>query len=295
MKLSVIIVNYNVKHFLEQCLQSVYKATRNVDAEIFVVDNNSVDRSVEMVTDKFPQVKIITNKENNGFSFANNQAIKMSKGEFVLLLNPDTIVEENTLEKCISFMNSRPNAGGLGIKMVDGKGKFLPESKRSLPTPAVAFYKIFGLSSLFPKSKKFGAYHLGYLQEDEINEVVILAGAFMLIRKEALNKVGLLDEDFFMYGEDIDLSYRLIKGGYKNYYFPEARIIHYKGESVKRSPIDIKDQFYQSMIMFYSKYKGEFYGILIFTILAGMLLSSSSELLTAYISLELLSTVTKAG
>ena len=150
MKLSVIIVNYNVKHFLEQCLQSVNKAIKNIDAEVFVVDNNSVDQSVELVKDKFPFAKLIINKENTGFSVANNQAIRVSKGEYVLLLNPDTIVEEYTFEKCISFMDSKPNAGAIGVKMVDGKGKFLPESKRSLPTPAVAFYKIFGLSSLFP-------------------------------------------------------------------------------------------------------------------------------------------------
>jgi len=254
MKLSVIIVNYNVKHFLEQCLQSVHKAIQNVDAEVFVVDNNSVDRSVEMVAEKFPLVKLIANKENTGFSVANNQAIRISKGEYILLLNPDTIVEEDTFEKCIAFMDATPDAGGLGVKMVDGKGKFLPESKRSLPTPAVAFYKIFGLSSLFPRSKRFGAYHLGHLPEDETNEADILAGAFMLMRKEALDKVGLLDETFFMYGEDIDLSYRLIKGGYKNYYFPETRIIHYKGESTKKGSLNYVFMFYKAMIIFAKKH-----------------------------------------
>ncbi|MDB2442852.1 glycosyltransferase, partial [Flavobacteriales bacterium] len=185
MKLSIIIVNYNVKYFLEQCLQSVHKAIQNIEAEVFVVDNNSVDRSVEMVTAKFPWVKLIANKKNTGFSVANNQALRIAKGSFCLLLNPDTIVEEDTFEKCLSFMEINPEAGGLGIKMVDGKGKFLPESKRSLPTPAVAFYKIFGLSKIFPKSKRFGAYHLGHLPENETNEADILAGAFMLLRKEA--------------------------------------------------------------------------------------------------------------
>ena len=256
MKLSVIIVNYNVKHFLEQCLQSVNKAIKNIDAEVFVVDNNSVDQSVELVKDKFPFVKLIINKENTGFSVANNQAIRVSKGEYVLLLNPDTIVEEDTLEKCISFMDSKPNAGAIGVKMVDGKGKFLPESKRSLPTPAVAFYKIFGLSSLFPKSKRFGAYHLSYLPEDEVNEADIIAGAYMFMRKEALDKVGLLDETFFMYGEDIDLSYRIIQGGYKNYYFPETRIIHYKGESTKKGSLNYVFLFYKAMIIFAKKTYG---------------------------------------
>lgn len=254
MKLSVIIVNYNVKYFLEQCLQSVDKAIQNIDAEVFVVDNNSVDRSVEMVAKKFPWVKLIANKENTGFSVANNQAMRQSKGEYFLLLNPDTIVEEDTFEKCIAFMDKTPNAGGLGVKMVDGKGKFLPESKRSLPTPSVAFYKIFGLSSIFPKSKRFGAYHLGHLPEDETNEADILAGAYMLMRKEALDKVGLLDETFFMYGEDIDLSYRLIKGGYKNYYFPETRIIHYKGESTKKGSLNYVFIFYKAMIIFAKKH-----------------------------------------
>jgi len=254
MKLSIIIVNYNVKHFLEQCLQSVHKAIQNMDAEVFVVDNNSVDRSVEMVAEKFPWVKQIANKENTGFSVANNQAIRISKGEYILLLNPDTIVEEDTFEKCVTFMDATPEAGGLGVKMVDGKGKFLPESKRSLPTPSVAFYKIFGLSSLFPKSKRFGAYHLGHLPEDETNEVDILAGAYMLMRKKALDKVGLLDETFFMYGEDIDLSYRLVKGGYKNYYFPETRIIHYKGESTKKGSLNYVFLFYKAMIIFAKKH-----------------------------------------
>ena len=238
MQLSVIIVNYNVRYFLEQCLKSVTKAIENIDAEVFVVDNNSSDNSMQMVKEKFPNVKCIENKENVGFSKANNQAILQSKGKYVLLLNPDTIVEEDTFEKCIAFMDKTPEAGGLGVKMIDGHGKFLPESKRGLPTPAAAFYKIFGLSTIFPHSKKFSKYHLGYLPEDEINEIEILSGAYMLLRKSVLDEVGLLDETFFMYGEDIDLSYRIIKGGYKNYYFPETKIIHYKGESTKKSSVN---------------------------------------------------------
>ena len=217
MKLSVIIVNYNVAHFLEQALNSVFKALKNVDGEVFVVDNNSVDSSVAMVQAKFPQVHLIANKENVGFSKANNQAIRLSQGEYVLLLNPDTVVEEDTFEKCIRFMDETPDAGGLGVKMVNGKGEFLPESKRGIPLPSVAFYKLFGLSKLFPKSQRFGAYHLTYLDENEIHSVEVLAGAFMLLRKSVLDQIGLLDEDYFMYGEDIDLSYRILKGGYKNY------------------------------------------------------------------------------
>lgn len=254
MKLSVIIVNYNVQHFLEQCLHSVRKAAKNVSTEIFVVDNNSVDGSVEMVKTKFPEVILIENKKNTGFSYANNQAIKVSKGEYILLLNPDTVVEEDTFEKVVAFMDAHPDAGGLGVKMLDGKGNFLPESKRGLPTPSVAFYKIFGLSKLFPKSQTFGKYHLGFLDKDKTHEVEILSGAFMLMRKAALDKVGLLDETFFMYGEDIDLSYRIILGGYKNYYFPETRIIHYKGESTKKSSVNYVFVFYRAMVIFAEKH-----------------------------------------
>ncbi|MDB0011686.1 glycosyltransferase family 2 protein [Crocinitomicaceae bacterium] len=252
--ISVIIVNYNVEFFLEQCLNSVKKALQNTDGEVFVVDNNSIDGSVEMVKSKFPDVSLIENKKNVGFSTANNQAIKLSKGEFVLLLNPDTVIEEDTLSKVVNFMKSNPKSGGLGVRMVDGKGQFLPESKRGLPTPTIAFYKIFGLSKLFPKSKKFGQYHLGHLSEFEINEVDILSGAFMLMRKKALDKVGLLDETFFMYGEDVDLSYRIQKGGYKNFYFPETRIIHYKGESTKKSSINYVFVFYRAMVIFAEKH-----------------------------------------
>jgi len=254
MKLSIIIVNYNVRHFLDQCLTSVRRAVSGIDADVWVVDNNSVDGSVRMVKEKFPEVKLIANKDNVGFSSANNQAIRESNGEYVLLLNPDTIVEDDTFTKIISFMDAHPDAGGLGVKMIDGKGNFLPESKRGLPTPDVAFYKIFGLSTFFPRSKTFGKYHLGYLDKDEIHEVEILSGAFMFMRRETLDKTGLLDEDFFMYGEDIDLSYRIIKAGYKNYYFPETRIIHYKGESTKKSSVNYVFVFYKAMVIFARKH-----------------------------------------
>lgn len=254
MKLSVVIVNYNVKYFLEQCLHSSLKAAEKVSTEIWVVDNNSVDGSVEMVQKKFPSVKLIANKDNRGFSKANNQAIRESTGEYVLLLNPDTVVEEDTFVKVVRFMDEHPDAGGLGVKMIDGSGKFLPESKRGLPTYDVAFYKIFGLSKLFPKSKTFGRYHLGFLDENKTHSIEIMAGAFMLMRKKVLDEIGLLDEDFFMYGEDIDLSYRIIKAGYKNYYFPETSIIHYKGESTKRTSVNYVFVFYNAMIIFAKKH-----------------------------------------
>ena len=242
-------------------------AIKNMEAEVFVVDNNSVDGSVAMVETKFSTVKLIANKENVGFSKANNQAMQISKGEYVLLLNPDTLVEEDTFEKVVQFMDKHPDAGGLGINMVDGKGVFLPESKRSLPTPEVAFYKIFGLSWLFPKSKRFGKYHLTYLDKDETHEIEVLSGAFMLMRKKALDKVGLLDEDYFMYGEDIDLSYRIILGGYKNYYYHEARIIHYKGESTKKGSLNYVFVFYNAMAIFarkhFSKERAQLFSVLI--------------------------------
>lgn len=252
--LSIIIVNYNVKHFVEQCLHSVFNASKNLNIEVFVVDNNSVDGSVPFIKQKFPQVKLIENKTNTGFSVANNQAIKLSTGKYVLLLNPDTVVQEDTFEKVVTFMNEHPEAGGLGIKMFDGKGKFLPESKRGLPTPAVAFYKIFGLAKLFPNSKKFGQYHLTYLDKDKTHQIDVLSGAFMLMRKETLDKVGLLDETFFMYGEDIDLSYRITLGGYKNYYFADSSIIHYKGESTKKSSVNYVIVFYKAMAIFAQKH-----------------------------------------
>ncbi len=253
-KIAVIIVNYNVAFFLEQCLNSVAKAMELEPAEVWVVDNQSVDGSVAMVREKFPWVRLIANQDNKGFSKANNQAMELSNCDYQLLLNPDTVIEEDTLQKVVAYMDNHPETGGLGVRMVDGKGRFLPESKRGLPTPAVAFYKIFGLSRLFPNSKLFGKYHLGYLSEFETNEIEILSGAFMLMRKKALDKVGLLDEDFFMYGEDIDLSYRILLGGYKNVYFPETRIIHYKGESTKKSSVNYVFVFYRAMVIFAKKH-----------------------------------------
>jgi GT2 family glycosyltransferase len=254
MKLSVIIVNYNVEHFLEQCLHSVYKADCAHELEVFVVDNASVDGSLDMLQSKFPQVHLIANKDNVGFSKANNQGIEQSTGEYVLLLNPDTLVQEDTFEETIAFMDAHQDAGGLGVMMLDGNGNFLPESKRGLPTPQVAFHKIFGLSRLFPKSEKFNRYHLGHLDKNDTHEIEILSGAFMFMRRSALDKVGLLDEEFFMYGEDIDLSYRLTLGGYKNYYTARTRIIHYKGESTKKSSINYVFVFYNAMIIFAKKH-----------------------------------------
>ena len=254
MKLSIIIVNYNVRYFLEQALLAVRRAIAGMDAEVFVVDNHSKDDSVAMVRAQFPEVRLIANQHNPGFSTANNQAIKLAKGEYILLLNPDTVVAEDTFQKCCDFMDAHPDAGGLGVKMIDGAGNFLPESKRGFPSPWVAFCKTFGLSRFFPTSKRFNHYHLGYLSENGNHEVEVLAGAFMLMRSSVLDEVGLLDETFFMYGEDIDLSYRIIKGGYKNYYFSDTQIIHYKGESTKKGSLNYVKVFYNAMIIFAKKH-----------------------------------------
>jgi GT2 family glycosyltransferase len=253
-RLSVVIVNYNVEHFLEICLHSVMAACRKTDAEVWVVDNNSSDGSLEMLRKKFPDVKLIANTVNTGFSTANNQAIKQSSGEFVLLLNPDTIVPEDCFETCLKFMDENPEAGGLGARMVDGAGVFLPESKRGLPGPGVSCCKAFGLSGLFPNSAKFGQYYLSYLNEFKVHDVDVLSGAFMLMRKSVLDKSGLLDESFFMYGEDVDLSYRLQKTGARNFYFPETTIIHFKGESTRRGSISFVRNFYKAMLLFSAKH-----------------------------------------
>lgn len=254
MQLSVIIVNYNVKYFLEQALLAVQKACEGLNAEIWVVDNNSSDGSVEMLRERFPAVQLIANTENTGFSKANNQAIKASTGKYVLLLNPDTVVAEDTFHKVISFMEQRPQVGGLGTRMIDGSGNFLKESKRGLPTPEVAFYKMFGLSALFKKSKRFGQYHLSFLPEKQNHPVDILAGAFMCMRRDVLDEIGLLDEKYFMYGEDIDLSYRIRLAGYENWYFANSSIIHYKGESTKKDSVKYVRVFYQAMAIFARQY-----------------------------------------
>lgn len=254
MKLSIVIVNYNVKAFLEQCLRSVFEALRGLEGEVFVVDNQSTDGSVEMVRQCFPAVHVVANQTNVGFSRANNQAIRMCRGEYVLLLNPDTVVGEDVFHKVAAFMDANPKAGGLGVKMIDGTGRFLPESKRGLPTPTVAFYKIMGLARLFPRSRIFGRYHLGHLPENEAAPIEILSGACMFLRRSVLDQVGLLDESFFMYGEDIDLSYRIRLGGHENWYFPEARIIHYKGESTKKSSVNYVFVFYNAMVIFARKH-----------------------------------------
>ena len=253
MKLSVVIVNYNVKYYLEQCLHSVEKASAGIDSETIVIDNASSDNSVAYIKERFPNVKVIDSKENLGFARGNNLAIMQSKGEYILLLNPDTIVAEHTFTDFIDFMDSHPDAGGCGAYMLRTDGSFALESRRGLPTPFVAFCKMSGLTKLFPKSKLFGRYYMRYLNEHEANPIEIMSGAYMFLRRVALEKSGLLDEDFFMYGEDIDLSYRILKSGYKNYYLPSP-ILHYKGESTEKSSYRYVHTFYQAMQLFFNKH-----------------------------------------
>lgn len=253
--LSVVIVNYNVKYLLEQCLLSVRRAVQGIPAEIFVVDNASTDGSVAYLQERFAEVQFIANDTNPGFSRANNQAIERSRGRYVLLLNPDTVVGEEVFRRLLDFARRHPDAGGIGVKMLNAQGRFLPESKRSFPSPWVSFCKLFGLSRLFPRSRFFARYALPYLDAGSVHEVEVLSGAFMLLSREALDRCGVLDEAFFMYGEDIDLSYRLVLGGYRNYYVPE-RILHYKGESTRHSDLKYIRAFYGAMLLFYRKYYG---------------------------------------
>jgi GT2 family glycosyltransferase len=254
MELSIIIVSYNVRHFLDQCLLSVRKASENIDTEIFVVDNNSTDGSCSMVSSEFREVNLIMNHENRGFAAANNQALKIAAGRFLLILNPDTIVEEDTFRKCIDFMDCHTDAGIIGVRMIDGKGRFLPESKRGIPTPETAFFKLMGFSKLFPRSERFNRYYLGHLDNTKTSKVDIISGAFMFLRREAFLKTGLLDEEFFMHGEDIDYSYRVLQQGYCNYYFPGTNILHYKGESTKKEDLNVFIALHKAMIIFVNKH-----------------------------------------
>ena len=255
LKLSVIIVNYNVKFYLEQCLLSVLKATKDIETEVFVVDNHSRDGSVDYLTARFPNIRIIAGIHNLGFSRANNIAIKQCRGEYVLLLNPDTIVGEGVMREVVDFMDCHPQAGGAGVRMLKTDGTDAMESRRGLPTPLTSLYKMVGLCARFPKSRRFGRYYMGYLPWDQLARIDIISGAFFMVRHSALNAVGLLDEDFFMYGEDVDLSYRLLKGGFENWYVP-ARILHYKGESTHKSSFRYVHVFYDAMFIFFRKHYG---------------------------------------
>ena len=244
MKLSVVIVSYNVRDYLENCLQSVSRALEGIEGEVFVVDNHSDDDSVEAVRSQYPWVRLIENQENMGFSRANNIAIREARGEYVLLLNPDTIVEESTLREVLRFMEEHPKAGGAGVMMHNADGSLAPESRRALPTPWVSCLKMLGFTK---------RYYMSHLPWDQPGRIEVISGAFCFLRKKALDEVGLLDEDFFMYGEDIDLSYRLMKGGWENWYLPYP-ITHFKGKSTQKSDYRYVHIFYKAMLIFFRKH-----------------------------------------
>lgn len=260
LKLSVIIVNYNVKYYLDQCIRSVLRAfvLMHTPAEIIVVDNHSADGSVDYLEKRYPQmlypmVRFVRSAHNLGFARANNIAIRQSRGEYVLLLNPDTIVGEDTLKASVDFMDAHEDAGAVGVRMLGAQGRRAMESRRGLPTPMVSFFKMLGFCNRWPHHRLFGKYYMGYLPWDEPCQIEVVSGAYCMLRRKALDEVGLLDEDFFMYGEDIDLSYRVLKGGYHNYYLP-VDILHYKGESTQKSSFRYVYVFYEAMLIFFRKH-----------------------------------------
>ena len=287
MKLSVIIVSYNVKHYTEQCLRSVFRAGKDIDMEIFVVDNASHDGSPEYLAhrfpaDKYPNMHIINNARNIGFGKANNLAAAKAQGEYLLFLNPDTIVGEQTLATAIAHADANPQMGGLGTMMLHSNGSFANESRRGLPTPWTALCKMSGLCSLFPKSRTFGHYYMKYLDKEQASEIEIISGAFFMARKSALDKTGLFDEQFFMYGEDIDLSYRLLQQGYKNHYIP-APILHYKGESTQKSTFKYVHIFYTAMLIFFKKHYRHYGILLTLPIKAAIILRAIVAVISQYI------------
>lgn len=253
-KLTIVIVNYNVKHYIAQCLDSIFKSSFK-DVEVVVVDNHSHDGSVDYIKSKYPMVKVIVSNHNLGFARANNLALRLCHSKYALLLNPDTVLGKDVIEQSVAFMDAHPQCGGLGLQMLNADGNRAMESRRGLPTPLTSFYKMIGLCKHFPKHKVFGRYYLGYLPWNEPAQIEVISGAYCMMRKEALDKVGLLDEDFFMYGEDIDLSYRLLKGGYENWYIP-ATMLHYKGESTQKSSFRYVHVFYEAMLIFFRKHYG---------------------------------------
>ena len=243
-KISIVIVSYNVRRYLAQCLDSVRKALEGIDAEVFVVDNDSQDDTLTVLPPQYPWVSFIANPENVGFARANNLAIRQSTGQYVLLLNPDTTVGEHTLQEALRFMDEHPKAGGAGVMMHNEDGTVAPESRRAIPTPWVSALKMLGFTS---------RYYMSHLPWDAPAQIEVISGAFCLLRREALDQIGLLDEDFFMYGEDIDLSYRLLKGGWENWYLP-LPIVHFKGKSTRKSDYRYVHVFYQAMLIFFRKH-----------------------------------------
>ena len=252
-KLTIIIVSYNVRQYVDQCLQSVEKALQGIDGEIIVVDNQSEDDTVPFIKEHHPAVRVIESGGNDGFACANNMGIRQSDSEYVLLLNPDTVVAENTLQEVLQFMEAHETVGACGVQMLNADGTKALESRRGKPTPAVSFYKMCGLADLFPRSRTFARYYMSWLSWNEPAEIEVVSGAFFFVRRKALDEVGVLDEDFFMYGEDIDLSCRLLNAGWHNCYLP-CRIIHYKGGSTDKTTVRYVRVFYQAMLIYFRKH-----------------------------------------
>jgi len=252
--LSVIIVSFNVKHFLEHCLLSVNKAMNGINGEVIVVDNHSTDGTPNFLSSRFPLVTCIRNENNMGFSRANNQAIEKARGRYLLFLNPDTIVPENCFINCLQFLETHNDCGALGVRMIDGSGNFLPESKRSFPSALASFYKLSGMSNLFPESNLFSSYYYKSLQQNKIGITEVLSGAFIMASSVVINKVGAFDDSFFMYGEDIDLCYRIHQAGYHNYYLGTTSVIHFKGESTSKNTKKYTDNFYGAMSLYVKKH-----------------------------------------
>ncbi|MDD7318194.1 MAG: glycosyltransferase family 2 protein [Prevotella sp.] len=274
MKLTVVIVSYNVRPYLEQCLNSLRRALHGLEAEVYVVDNHSKDDTVEKISRLYPEVNLVASNHNLGFARANNIAIKQTESEYVLLLNPDTFVGEHVISDCLRFMDEHEDAGALGVRMLDSNGNVAMESRRGLPTPMTAFYKMVGLCKRFPQSRVYGKYYMNYLPWDKPVEIEVVSGAFCMLRREALDKAGLLDEDFFMYGEDIDLSCRLLNAGFRNWYYP-AEILHYKGESTQKSSFRYVHVFYEAMFIFFRKHYGNMTILISLPIRAAILFKAS--------------------
>ncbi|MDW2876426.1 MULTISPECIES: glycosyltransferase family 2 protein [Bacillaceae] len=253
MDVSIIIVNYNTKELTVDCIRSIYAAENKYSFEIYLVDNNSSDGSVEAVREKFPEVKVISNKLNAGFSKANNQAIRLASGRYTLLLNSDTIVKNRSIDTMISYMDSHQDVGASGCKVTLPDGKLDKACHRGFPTPSASMYYFLGLDERFPNNPRFNGYHLNHLDFDQIHEIDCLVGAFMIVRREAIKEVGMLDEEYFMYGEDIDWCFRIKNAGWKITYNPEAEIIHYKGASSRKKPIKIVYEFHRAMYLFHKK------------------------------------------
>ncbi len=279
MKLTVVIVNYKVEHFLVQCLHSVSRSMHGIDGEIIVVDNASGGGSLDYVRRMFPDVTYIENTENLGFARANNIGIRRGSGQYVMLLNPDTFISEQLIPSCIKLLDSDTTIGATGVRMLNQDGTFALESRRGVPTPFTAFCKMSGLNSLFPYSHKLGRYYMRYLDEHRANPIDVISGACMFIRRSVLDECGLLDEDYFMYGEDIDLSYRMLQTGHQNYYLPTL-MLHYKGESSNKNTYHYVYIFYQAMYIFFRKHYSHYNWLLSVPIRMAIYIKGASEYLT---------------